>query len=84
MTALQEQYVTDRECNRVGVLLGLEQFEEMLEALEELDDIRAYDEAKASEEEFIPFEQAVAEIRLAHLLERGTVTSHEKVPHLGF
>ena len=62
MTALQEQYVTDREGNRVGVLLGLKQFEEMLEALEELDDIRAYDEARASEEEFIPFEQAVAEI----------------------
>lgn len=63
MTALQEQYVTDREGNRVGVLLGLKQFEEMLEALEELDDIRAYDEAKASEEEFIPFEQAIAEIQ---------------------
>ena len=63
MTALQEQYVTDREGNRVGVLLGLKQFEEMLEALEELGDIRAYDEARASEEEFIPFEQAVAEIR---------------------
>ncbi len=61
--ALHQQYVTDREGNRVGVLLGLKQFEEMLDALEELDDIRAYDEAKASEEEFIPFEQAVAEIR---------------------
>lgn len=63
MTVLQEQYVADREGNRVGVLLGLEQFEQRLEPLEELDDIRAYDEAKASEEEFIPFELAVADIQ---------------------
>lgn len=63
MTVLQEQYVADREGNRVGVLLGLEQFEQRLEPLEELDDIRAYDEAKASEEEFIPFELAVADTR---------------------
>jgi hypothetical protein len=33
-----------------------------LEAVEELEDIRAYDEAKASKDEIIPFEQAIREI----------------------
>ena len=40
--------------------------------MEELDDIRAYDEAEASEEEFIPFELAVAEIGRARADSLGT------------
>jgi len=62
MTALQEQYLTDREGNRVKVVLDMDQFQQMLEELEELDDIRAYDAAKASGDEAIPFDQAMAEI----------------------
>ncbi len=62
MMALQEQYLTDREGNRVKVVLDIEQFQQMLEDLEELDDIRAYDAAKASGDEAIPFDQAMAEI----------------------
>ena len=60
--ALQEQYVTDREGKRVGVLLDLERYQQMPEELEELDDIRAYDAAKAEGGEIIPFDQAMAEI----------------------
>ena len=41
---------------------ALEDYQRLLEALEELDSIKAYDEAKASEDEVIPFEQAVEEI----------------------
>lgn len=62
MMALQEQYLTDREGNRVKVVLDMEQFQQMLEELEELDDIRAYDAAKASGDEAVPFDQAMAEI----------------------
>jgi len=62
MTVLQEQYLTDREGNRVKVVLDMDQFQQMLEELEELDDIRAYDAAKASGDEAIPFDQAMAEI----------------------
>jgi hypothetical protein len=36
--------------------------EKELDELEELESIRAYDEAKASGEDAIPFEEAVAEI----------------------
>ncbi len=63
MMTLQEQYLTDREGNRVKVVLDMEQFQQMLEELEELDDIRAYDAAIASGDEAIPFNQAMAEIR---------------------
>ncbi len=59
-------FVTDADGKRTGVLLDLETYEQLLEAWEELDDIRAYDAAKAridaGEEEVIPFEQAMAEL----------------------
>ena len=62
MIMLQEQYLTDREGKRVGVVLDLEQFQQIIEELEELEDIRAYDAAMASGDEAIPFYQAIAEI----------------------
>jgi hypothetical protein len=62
MLALQEQYLVDREGKQIGALLGVEQFHQILEELEELDAIRAYDDAKGSGDEAVAFEQAVAEI----------------------
>lgn len=59
------RFITDSAGNRVAVILDLEQYEELLEAVEELAAIRAYDEAKASDDEVIPFEQAVREIEQA-------------------
>jgi len=58
----KERYVVDEKGNRVGVLLDMEDYCKLLEELEELESIRAYDAAKASGDEVIPFEQAVAEI----------------------
>lgn len=57
-----QRYITDEQGNRVAVILNIEQYETLLDAAEELDDIRAFDEAKASGDEAIPFEQAVREI----------------------
>ena len=62
MLELQETYLTDAEGNRVGVILGIEEYQRLLDALEELEAVRAFDEAKASDDEAIPFEQAIAEI----------------------
>jgi PHD/YefM family antitoxin component YafN of YafNO toxin-antitoxin module len=58
----KERYVVDEQGHRTGVILDLEQYQEMLEGLEELEALRAYDAAKASEEEAVPFEQALADI----------------------
>ncbi len=51
-----ERFVTDEAGNRVAVLLDLTEYQSMLEDLEELESIRAYDVAKASGEKAIPFE----------------------------
>lgn len=55
-------YVVDEHGNPVSVLLSIDDYRHLLEELEELESIRAYDTSKASANEVIPFEQAVAEI----------------------
>jgi hypothetical protein len=62
MNILKEKYITDDSGNRVGVILDIKEYYRMLDELEELECIRAYDTAKASHDQAIPFEQAVAEI----------------------
>jgi len=65
MIGTKERYVVDENGSRVGVILGVDDYRRLLEELEELESIRAYDAAKASEDEAIPFEQAVAELERA-------------------
>ncbi len=62
MPTVNERYVVDEDGARVGVILPIEDYRRLLEELEELEAIRAYDAAKSSGDEVIPFEQAVREI----------------------
>jgi PHD/YefM family antitoxin component YafN of YafNO toxin-antitoxin module len=61
------RYVTDENGKRVEVIMPVEEYERLVEELEELEDIRLYDEAKAEIEregsELIPLEQAMREVR---------------------
>ena len=63
MNDFHEQYLVDEHGSRNAIVLPLADWHRVLEDLEELDDIRAYDEAKALPSEPAPFEQAVKEIR---------------------
>jgi len=65
MSTKKEQFVIDESGNKTAVLLEVERYVELLEAQEELESIRAYDDAKASSDEAIPFAQAVKEIESA-------------------
>lgn len=60
--ATEERYLVDAEGNRVAVMLDLDTYRRLVEAEEELEDIRAYDAAKAVNDEAVPFDQALAEI----------------------
>ena len=62
MISLNERFIVDENGQRVGVLLAIEDYHQLLEAVEELDAIRAYNAAKASGDEAVPLEQAFAEI----------------------
>lgn len=62
MATNKEQFVVDERGNRTAVLLDIERYSELLEALGELEAIRAYDEAKASGDEAVPVSQALLNI----------------------
>ncbi len=59
---MRTQFITDTKGRKISVILPMRDYNKMIEELEELADIRAYDEAKANGEESIPFEQAIKEI----------------------
>lgn len=62
MANLNEKFVVDGQGNRIGVFLDIQDYQTYLKAFEELQAIRAYDLAKSSNDEIVPFEQAVSEI----------------------
>jgi hypothetical protein len=63
MAAHAQRFLVDDEGHRLGVVLDITEYKKILEDLEDLESIRAYDAAKASEEDAIPFEQALTEIQ---------------------
>jgi hypothetical protein len=62
MIQFDEQYLVDEQGNRKAVVVPISSWQQILEALDELDDIRAYDEAKREHSDPIPFGQAISEI----------------------
>ena len=62
MPGFKQRYVVNEKGKRVGVILDIREYQQVLADLEELESIRAYDAAKASGDEAIPFVEAVDEI----------------------
>ena len=66
MKEFHPEYVIDGNHNKKSVILPIEEWEEIVLAMEELDDIQAYDNASKIIEEIIPFDQAINEIKKAN------------------
>ncbi|MFP4171976.1 MAG: hypothetical protein ACLFV4_03590 [Candidatus Hydrogenedentota bacterium] len=62
MISLYPRFLVDQDGRRTAVLLDIEEYKKLLAELEELESIRAHDEARSSGDEAIPFEDAVNEI----------------------
>ena len=63
MIGAKERFVTDGQGNRVAVLVEMDEYRRLLDALEELESIRAYDAAVAVRENPVPFDKAVEELK---------------------
>ncbi len=57
------QYLTNEKGERTAVVLPIEEFEELIEAAEQLEDIRHLEKAKKEGGKPIPWEQVKAELR---------------------
>jgi hypothetical protein len=60
---LSATFITDSNGKKISAVLPIKQYQHLLEELEELDDIRAYDKAKARKEKPIPLRNAIRERR---------------------
>jgi len=58
MVDIHPQYITDDTGNKLSVVLAMQEFKKIMEDLEELDDIRLYDEAHSDNEPSIPIDEA--------------------------
>ncbi len=58
MLTLNPHYITDNTGKKISVVLPIKDFKAIMEELEELEDIKLYDEAKKSDEASIPMEDA--------------------------
>ena len=59
---MKEQYITDTKGRKVSVILPIRDYRKLLEKLEELEDLKAFDIAVSGNEQAIPAEQVFAEI----------------------
>jgi len=59
---LNPQYITDDKGKKLSVVLSMKEYRKIIEDLEELEDIRQYDEAKTLNEPSIPIDKAFRQI----------------------
>jgi PHD/YefM family antitoxin component YafN of YafNO toxin-antitoxin module len=57
MTA-PKQFLTNEKGEKIAVVISIQEYEELLEELEDTEAIREYQEAKASGEVGVPFDEA--------------------------
>jgi len=59
---MKTQFVTDDHGKKLAVILPIEKYKKMMEDLEELEDIKLYDDAKKGEQEFLDADEAFKQI----------------------
>ena len=57
-TKVNPQYITDNTGRKISVILPMRDFKTIMEELEELEDVRLYDDAKKSNEPSISIDRA--------------------------
>jgi hypothetical protein len=57
------RFLVDENQRPTDVVLTIDQWRQIQDDLDQLDDIRAYDAAKASPQDAVPLRQAIQEIR---------------------
>ncbi len=58
MLTINPKYITDQAGNKISVVISVKEFEAMVEKIEELEDIKLYDQVKLSNEPSIPIDEA--------------------------
>ncbi|MDP2686526.1 MAG: hypothetical protein Q8O62_04850 [Aequorivita sp.] len=55
---METQYITDKKGKKIAVILSIKEYQEMLDKLEMIEDIKLYDHSKKNPEESLVAEEA--------------------------
>ncbi len=61
--SITEQIVTNKKGKAIAVQLPIHQYKKLLELAEEMEEIKTYDNAMKRKHVFIPFDEAVKELK---------------------
>ncbi|MEI2737867.1 MAG: hypothetical protein V9F01_03680 [Chitinophagaceae bacterium] len=61
--SITEQLVLNKKGKAVAVQIPLNQYKKILELAEEMEDIKAYDRAMKRKHQFLPFSEAVKQLK---------------------
>lgn len=59
---INPQYITDYTGRKISVVLPMKDYETIMDELDELEDIRLYDEAMSGKQEYLPAEEVFRSI----------------------
>ena len=58
MLTVHPQFITDAEGKKISVILSLEEYEALIEELEDIEDVRLYDQSNVVNDPSIPIDEA--------------------------
>lgn len=59
---VRPQYITNANGERTSVILSIEEYERLLEEVEDAEDVKLYDKAKAAKQEFVDAKDAFVDV----------------------
>ena len=62
--SITEQIVKNKNGKAVAVQIPMNQYKKLLELVEEMEDIKAFDKAIKRKHKFIPFAEAIKELKI--------------------
>ena len=63
MIAVHPEFIVDEKTKKKTVIVSFNEWQRLMEEIEELEDIRAYDKAKERSSDMKPFEDVVRQIK---------------------
>ena len=62
MNKITPKYITDEDGNKTSVILTIEEFDSIMEMLEDLEDVKSYDKSKSEPQSFRESEEVFKDI----------------------
>lgn len=59
---MQTQFITDKKGNKLSAVVPIREYEQILEQLDELACIKAYDRATSKKQQYVPLKEALRQV----------------------